>query len=264
MANKKIGAYHHLTIVAPGVPERFRPGNFVALSIGSSSGPLGSAHLARRAFWIHRVQPVGGYGATIELVVEALGFGTRWLASLTSGAQLEVTGPLGRPFSMPKEPVSCVLVGEGYAAAPMFPLAQRLRERGCGVTLVVAAKDESHLLSALEARRSASSVTVVTADGSIGQKGIVADVLDEVMTRSKAEVVYGAGPISTLHAVAVSAESRGAWSQTAVEQPLTCATGLCDGCAIPVIGEDGVAQNARVCADGPVFRGDRIRWAEFT
>lgn len=257
LANKKVGAFHHLTIVAPGVPERFRPGNFVALSVGES-------HLARRAFWIHRVQPLGGYGATIRLVVEPVGVGTRWLTSLGTGAKLDVTGPLGRAFALPKEAVSCVLVGEGYAAAPLFPLAERLRERGCGVTMVVAGPNESHLLSALEARRSARAVTVVTGDGSVGQKGVVADVLDDVLTRARAEVVYAAGPIATLHSVSVGAENHGAWCQTALEQPLTCATGLCDGCPVPVIGDDGASRNARACADGPVFRGDRVRWSELT
>jgi dihydroorotate dehydrogenase electron transfer subunit len=210
--------------------------------------------------WIHRVKPTGGYGATIELVVEPVGPGTHWLATQPTGAKVDITGPLGRPFALPKEPVSCVLVGEGYAAAPMFPLAERLRERDCAVTLVVAAHDEAHLLSALEARRSARAVTVVTGDGSIGSRGSVADVLPEVLTKAGAEVVYAAGPLPTLHAVASAAEQAGAWSQTAVEQPMACGTGLCQGCAVPVVGEDGVARMVRACVDGPVFRGDRVRW----
>jgi len=255
LATKKVGAYHHLTLVAPGVAEGFRPGNFVALSISES-------RLARRAFWIHRVRPVGGYGAALELVVEAVGPGTTWLTRLAAGARLEVTGPLGRPFALPKESVSCVLVGEGYAAAPLFPLAERLRERGCAVTLVVAGADEAHLLSALEARRSARAVTVVTGDGSVGRKGAVADVIEDVLVRAGAEVVYAAGPVPTLHAVAAAAEAHGAWSQTALEQPMTCATGLCQGCAVPVVGEAGVSRTARACFDGPVLRGDRVRWAE--
>jgi dihydroorotate dehydrogenase electron transfer subunit len=255
LATKRVGAYHHLTVVAPGVAERFRPGTFVAVSVSET-------RLARRAFWIHRIKPVGGYGHAIEVVVEASGPGSTWLAGLTAGARLEVTGPLGRGFSLPKEPVSCVLVGEGYAAAPLFPLAERLRERDCPVTLLVAGRDEAHLLSALEARRSARAVTVVTWDGSVGIRGSVADAVDDVLARASAEVVYAAGPVATLHAVAASAESHGAWSQTAVEQPLTCATGLCQGCAVPVVGEDGVSRTARACADGPVLRGDRVRWAE--
>lgn len=255
LATRRVGAYHHLTLAAPGIPDRFRPGTFVALSVGES-------HLARRAFWIHRVQPMGGYGATVQIVVSPVGVGTRWLAALPVGARLEVTGPLGRPFALPKEPVSCVLVGEEYAAAPLFPLAERLRERGCRVSMVVAGRDEAHLLSTLEAKRSARSVTVVTRDGSIGQKGEVADVVAGLLRREEAEVVYGVGSVPTLHAVAVAAEEHGAWSQTAIEQPLTCATGLCHGCAVPVVGEDGAPRLARTCADGPVFRGDRVRWAE--
>ncbi|GAA2144773.1 dihydroorotate dehydrogenase electron transfer subunit [Nocardioides koreensis] len=255
LATKKVGAYHHLTLVAPGVADGFRPGNFVAISVGES-------RLARRSFWIHRVKPVGGYGAALELVVEATGPGATWLTRLAPGARLEVTGPLGRPFALPKEPVSCLLVGDGYAAAPLFPLAERLRERDCPVTLLVAGSDEAHLLSALEARRSARAVTVVTADGSVGRKGTVADAVDEVLARAGAEVVYAAGPVPTLHAVAAAAEAHGAWSQTALERPLTCATGLCQGCVVPVVGEDGVSRTVRACHDGPVLRGDRVRWAD--
>ena len=255
LASKRIGAYHHLTLAAAGVPERFRPGTFVALSAGPG-------RLGRRAMWIHRVKPTGGYGATIEVVVEPVGPGTRWLTELRVGGRLAVTGPLGRPFALPKEPVSCVLVGQGYGAAPLFPLAERLRERECAVTLVVAGTDEAHLLSALEARRSARAVTVVTADGSVGVRGDVPGVLPEVLDQARAEVVYGSGPAAMLHAVAEAAEGSGAWSQTAVEAAMTCATGLCQGCAVPVVGEDGVGRMVRACTDGPVFRGDRVRWAD--
>jgi len=252
---KRVGAYRHLTLVAPGLPQRFRPGSFVAVSVGES-------HLARRSFWIHRARPTGGYGATIEVVLDPSGPAAAWLADRPAGTKIEVTGPLGRAFALPKEPVACLLVGEEYAAATLFPLAERLRERGCGVHLLLGARDEAHLLSALEARRTARAVTVVTADGSVGQRGSIADVVAEEVSRASADVVYAAGPVPILHAVAEAAEAAGAWSQTAVERPLACATGLCHGCPVPVIGEDGVARQARACVDGPVFRGDRVRWAE--
>jgi dihydroorotate dehydrogenase electron transfer subunit len=253
LATRRVGAFHHLTVAAPGVPERFRPGTFVAVTTGPG-------RIGRRALWIHRIRPTGAYRATLELVVEPVGAGTRWLVGLPVGSTFEVTGPLGRPFALPQESVSCVLVGEGYAAAPLFPLAERLRERECGVTLVVAGADEAHLLSALEARRSARSVTVVTVDGSVGRKGVVADVLAEVLEQAAAEVVYASAPAPTLHAVAAAAEDAGAWSQTALQQPMTCATGLCQGCVVPVVGEDGAGRLVRACVDGPVFRGDRVRW----
>jgi dihydroorotate dehydrogenase electron transfer subunit len=255
LAVKKVGAFRHVTLVAPGIPERFRPGTFVAVSVSE-------AHLARRGFWIHRARPTGGYGATVELVVDPTGVGSQWLATRPQGTPVELTGPLGRPFALPKDPVSCLLVGEGYAAATLFPLAERLRERGSVVSLLLGAPDEAHLLSALEARRTARSVTVVTADGSVGQQGSIATAVPETLKRSGADVVYAAGPPAMLHAVAAAAEDHGAWSQTALERPMACATGLCQGCPVPVIGEDGIARYVRACVDGPVFRGDRVRWAE--
>ena len=48
----------------------------------------------------------------------------------------------------------------------------------------------------------------------------------------------------------------------ALEQPLTCATGLCQGCPVPVVGESGSPRLVRACADGPVLRGDRVVWDE--
>lgn len=253
LLTRRIGGHHHLTLVAPGVAERFRAGQYVALSVGD-------AHLARRAFWIHRVKPTGGHGLTVEIVVDEVGPGTRWLTAAAVGTRLALTGPLGRPFSLPKEAAACLLVGEGHAAAPLFPLAERLRERECAVTLLVAGDTEADLLSALEARRSVRSVTVVTRDGSVGLRGTVAERLPEVVAGADPDVVYAAGGAATLAAVAAVAEDHGAWSQVALEHPLVCGTGLCQGCAVPVIGENTAAQVVRACYDGPVLRGDRVRW----
>jgi dihydroorotate dehydrogenase electron transfer subunit len=256
VATKRIGGYRHLTLTAPGVPERFRAGTFVAVSV--------AGHVARRALWVHRVRASSAFGPTLDVVVEPRGSGTEWLAAQPVGAKVAITGPLGRAFALPKEAVSCLLVGEGYAAAPLFPLAERLRERGCAVSLVVSAPDEARLLSALEARRSARSVTVLTADGSIGQRGLVADHVDDLVRRSEADVVYAAGPVDVLRAAAAAAEGVGAWSQVAVETSTPCGTGLCHGCPLPVLGEDGVDRVVRSCTEGPVVRGDRVRWDALT
>jgi dihydroorotate dehydrogenase electron transfer subunit len=65
-----------------------------------------------------------------------------------------------------------------------------------------------------------------------------------------------------LHGVALAAETHGAWSQTAVAVPDGCGTGLCLTCVLPVVGEDGGTRMVRACAEGPVFRGDRVRWGD--
>ena len=108
-------------------------------------------------------------------------------------------------------------------------------------------------------------MTVTTEDGSVGIAGTVADVLPDLLTRTEAEVVYASGPAATLHRVAAVAEQHGAWSQTMLsplDVPMPCGTGLCQGCTLPVVGEDGVTHMVRACTEGPVLRGDRVRWAD--
>ena len=73
IATRRVGAYQHLTIVAPGVAEAARPGQFVALAVG---GPT-SANLLRRCFSLHKVSPSGAYGGTLDVVIAAKGPGTQ-------------------------------------------------------------------------------------------------------------------------------------------------------------------------------------------
>jgi dihydroorotate dehydrogenase electron transfer subunit len=255
---KRVGRYHQLTLLAPGIAERYRPGTLVAVAVG---GGL-SDRLLRRGFAVHRARATGAYGGTVELVFPVTEPGEEWLAGRPSGTPVDVVGPLGRPYALPKEPVACTLVGVGHAAGPLFTLAERLRERGCAVHMVIGAPDAAGLYGALEAKRAARAVIVATEDGSVGMRGTVADVLPEALSRWSADVVYAAAPPAVLHQVAAAAEAHGAWSQTALEPGLLCVTGSCGTCVVPVVGEDGVSRMVRSCADGPVFRGDRVRWAD--
>lgn len=258
---KRAGAHHVVTLVAPGVADAFRPGTVVSLSLG---GPLSDSAVGS-AFPIHRVRAAGVHGGTIDLVLTADDGPTRWLVTAPAGTRVGVLGPLGRPFALPKEPVTCVLVGEAALGAPLFSLAERLRERDCAVHMLLGAPDEAHLFGVLEARRATRGLTVTTEDGSVGIAGRPVDVLADLLARTGAEVVYAAARADTLHAVAGVAEQHGAWSQAMIspeDVPMPCGTGLCHGCAVPVVGEDGVTRMLRACTEGPVLRGDRVRWAD--
>jgi dihydroorotate dehydrogenase electron transfer subunit len=48
--------------------------------------------------------------------------------------------------------------------------------------------------------------------------------------------------------------------QASVDVPMACGTGVCMGCVLPVTGTDGITRIVRSCVDGPVFRGDLVRW----
>lgn len=258
LSNRRVGAYHQLTLTAPGVPEATKPGHFVALAVGGDDTSM----LLRRAFSIHTVQSRGVYGGTIDIVIGPHGRGTRWLAERQRGDVVDLVGPLGTPFALPLQPVRAVLVGGGYGAAPLFMLAEHLRERGCRVDMILGAASVDRLFGALEARRIASTVTITTDDGSLGVRGRVTDVLPEVMAKVDADVVYACGPMGMLSAVSAVAQERGAHSQCAVEESMACGIGVCMTCVLPVVGDDGRTRMVRSCVEGPVFRGDRVRWRD--
>ena len=259
LSTRRVGAYHHMSLVAPGIAEHTRPGQFVALAVG---GP-DTALVLRRAFSIYRVSTRGVYGGTVEIVFAAIGAGTRWLAAQPQHTPVDVVGPLGRPFSLPRagsSPASVTLVGGGYGSAPLFALAEQLLNRGCRVDFVLGAGNQDRLFGALDAKRMASSVAVTTDDGSAGTRGVVTDVLPAVLQRSRTDVVYACGPMGMLAAVTAVATDRGLPAQCAVEESMACGIGVCMTCVLPVEGDDGVTRMVRSCVEGPVFLGDRVRW----
>ncbi len=256
--NRRIGDYHVLSLTAPGISETARPGHFVTLAMGGDE----SSMVLRRAFAIHQVASRGVYGGTLDIAVSVQGLGTKWLAERRRHDVISLVGPLGTPFSLPKQGVACVLVGGGYGSAPLFMLAQALRERGCRVDMIVGASTEAKLFGVLELKRLASSLTITTDDGSAGVRGRVTDVLGDSMERAGADVVYACGPMPMLAEVARISTKRRVFSQCAVEEAMACGIGVCMTCVLPVIGDDSVTRMVRSCIDGPVFRGDRVRWRD--
>ena len=102
---RRAGAYYVLSSTAPGIPASFRPGHFVTIGIGGEESSL----ILRRALAIHQVQSRGVYGGTIDVVVGVHGQGTRWLSERHRHDFLDIVGPLGKPFVLPKEGVPCLL-----------------------------------------------------------------------------------------------------------------------------------------------------------
>ncbi|MDO5626887.1 MAG: dihydroorotate dehydrogenase electron transfer subunit [Mobilicoccus sp.] len=258
VATRTEGAYTYMTFAAPGVPDLAKPGQFVALTVGGPTSGL----LLRRSFSIHAAAPASDEGEEdiLDLVVAAHAPGTEWLTTRTPGEVVDLVGPLGRPFPIPREKVSCVLVGGGYGSSALFTLARSLRDRGCHVELVLGAASEDRLFGVYKADDYADRVTITTDDGSAGTKGWVSDVLPGIISESQAAVVYACGPMAMLESVARIAAEHGAVSQLAVEEAMACGIGICMTCVMPVEGNDGVTRMVRSCVEGPVFRGDRLRW----
>lgn len=256
ISTKRVGDYQAITLVAPGVSEGARPGQFVAVRVG---GP-DTALVTRRALSLAGVSASGPYGGTIELVVAVRGLGTAWLAQRRPHDQVDVVGPLGRPFLLPRAPASALLVGGGYGAAPLIWLGQLLRARGVRLAIALGAATADRLYGVLDAKRMATTVAFTTEDGSTGTPGRVTDVLPSMLARTDADVVYACGPMGLLAAVTHIAGAHDVLAQCAVEELMACGVGVCMACVLPVVGEDGRTRMTRACLDGPVFPGHAVRW----
>jgi dihydroorotate dehydrogenase electron transfer subunit len=257
---RRTGVYHSLTLVAPEIAETARPGQFVQIGV-----PKGRDILLRRPFSIHQASRRGGWAGTLEVVFDVVGPGTQWLSTIKAHDTLDVIGPLGRAFQYPKDDrISCLLVGGGYGAAPLHFLAEELRGRGKVVNMLVGARSDDRVFKPIEAKRLAASVWITTEDGTMGDQGIVTDLLPDLLERTGAEAVYACGPNPMLRAVAAVTMKRQVPCQVAIEEQMACGIGVCWSCVVPLLAADGRGWwNVRTCMEGPVFNAARIWWSRW-
>jgi dihydroorotate dehydrogenase electron transfer subunit len=255
ISNKKVGPYHHMVFAVGEIAQSVRPGNFVAISVGGEN----SASILRRAFAIYRATDKGMLGGTVELVVAPHGSGSKWLCSQQVGDFVDLIGPLGTAFGIPTTPANTMLIGGGYGSAPLFALAELLKNRGCRVDMVLGASTANKIYAPLEGKRSVSSLTLSTDDGTAGVHGKITESIPRLIREFNTEVIYSCGPMSMLSSINKIAQEFDLVHQCSVEESMACGIGVCMTCVVPVrVGED--LKMLRTCIDGPVMDGSTIIW----
>jgi dihydroorotate dehydrogenase electron transfer subunit len=256
VSNKKVGAYHHMVFAVGELANSAKPGNFVAISVGGENSQL----VLRRAFAIYRTFDRGSSGGLLEIVVAPHGAGSTWLANQQAGAKIDLIAPLGTAFGIPTEPVRALLVGGGYGSAPLFGLSEVLKNRGCRVDMVLGASTAMKIYAPLDGKRSVSSLTITTEDGSTGTTGKVTDAIREIIESNEIDIIYSCGPMGMLEAINNIAEEFNIMHQCSIEESMACGIGVCMTCVLPIKGEDGQIRMLRSCIDGPVVAGESVIW----
>jgi dihydroorotate dehydrogenase electron transfer subunit len=98
---------------------------------------------------------------------------------------------------------------------------------------------------------------IATGDGSMGEKGLVTDLLPRSL--DWADQIFACGPISMYRTMnSVYGELIGQKSvQIILEQVMGCGVGACRGCAI-----ETKRGHKLVCKDGPVFELHDVIWEQ--
>jgi dihydroorotate dehydrogenase electron transfer subunit len=257
--NLASGGYRIFSALDPAGPEPLA-GQFYMLAAESGWGDgRGRPYLAR-AFSVAEAAREDG-GVRLDFLVQDVGPGTERLAALEAGESLWVTGPLGRPFSPPREltadAAGAILVGGGIGVAPLALWRRRLNAAGIPSRVLLGFRDRANS-GGLELF-DCSEVRLASEDGHTGHTGYVTDLLAVLLKGDDAAgaAVYACGPPPMLEAVRTLCADHGIAVELAMEAPMACGFGACFGCAIPLAGGGYM----RLCVDGPVVRGEEIETA---
>ena len=255
-ANRISGGYRIFTARDREGPAP-RAGQFYMLACAELWASRGERPYLARAFSVADAHQADG-GTRLEFLVEAIGPGTERLARLEAGEELWITGPLGRPFSLPRDlkpgTAGAILVGGGIGIAPLAIWRRQLAQAGVPARVLLGFRDRAHAggLDLFDC----SEVRLASEDGHIGHRGYVTDLLSVLLQGDDAATaaVYACGPPGMLEAVRAMCAERAIAAELAMEAPMACGFGGCMGCAIPLAAGGYV----RLCVDGPVVEASRI------
>jgi NAD(P)H-flavin reductase len=258
--NRVAGGYRIFSALDRAGPEP-RAGQFYMLSAVDGWGQRDGRPFLPRAFSVAEAQQADA-GLRLDFLVEAVGPGTERLADLRAGEGLWVTGPLGRPFSPPRELdpelAGAILVGGGIGLAPLAIWRRQLAERGVPIRTLIGFRDRAHS-GGVEELFSCCEVRLASEDGHVGHRGYVTDLLAVLLEGDSARTaaVYTCGPPAMLEAVRAMCVDRGVSAELAMEAPMACGFGACFGCAVPL----AAGGYMRLCVDGPVVGAAEIETA---
>ncbi|MBQ0078434.1 MAG: dihydroorotate dehydrogenase electron transfer subunit [Eubacterium sp.] len=187
---------------------------------------------------------------TLTIIYKVVGAGTEVMKEMTAGQVLDVLLPLGNGFDIMQSGERPLLVGGGVGVPPMFGVAKELIAAGVKPVVVMGFNEESQIFLAEDFEAIGAEVHIATADGSVGTKGFVTDVVKDLEYTS----IFTCGPLPMLRALdsCAPAEIPGWFS---FEERMGCGFGACMGCSCKT-----KYGNKRICKDGPILERGEIIW----
>jgi dihydroorotate dehydrogenase electron transfer subunit len=253
--NRQVGPdYYQIALACSGYA-RAIPGQFVMLQVSSRHEPL-----LRRPFSIFRLtEPAAGTHA-VALLYTVVGVGTGILAQLEPGQRVDILGPLGNGFSVPRDARRIYLVGGGIGVPPLLFLATVLKQQGRDMStchMFLGGQHQADLLCLDDFEALGVATTVTTDDGSAGERCLITQPLERIVAQTPPELLCACGPLGMLRCLIDISRQYQIPSQISLETMMACGMGACLGCAVQK--SDNSGQYWHACKDGPVFDADLIQ-----
>ena len=234
-----------MEIEAPLIAKKAKPGQFIILRVDENGEriPLTVAGYDREK-------------GTVTIIFQIVGATTEKLNHLNEGECLhDFVGPLGVPTHVDGLRKVCV-IGGGVGCAIALPIAEELHAMGAEVTSIIGFRNQDLVILEDEFKACSDHFTLMTDDGSYGEKGNVTAPLKTLLENGERfDEVIAIGPLIMMKFVCLTTKEYDQKTVVSMNPIMVDGTGMCGGCRLTVGGETKFA-----CVDGPDFDGQQVDW----
>ena len=244
------GGYFRIHFFHPDIAAAATGGQFVHVKIAAME-----ANLLRRPFSIHDTDKNNN---TVTLVYKVVGKGTEVMSKLKVGDVCDLLGPLGCGYSNIPADTIPVFVAGGYGSAAMYITAKNSPNKG---VLMLGARSEADVILNDRYEALGFDSRIATNDGSMGKKGFVTELLDDVLKdyAGKKLRFCACGPHPMLITLSKILQERKLDGEISLDAWMCCGVGSCFGCVVKVNADNEQHwRYARSCKEGPVFNVNEI------
>jgi len=203
---------------------------------------------------------------TVTIVFQSMGTSTKEMAKYEVGESFsDFVGPLGQPSEMVHEDIETLkhkkimFIAGGVGAAPVYPQVKWLSKIGIKADVIMGSKTKDLLILEEDMKLVADTVYVATDDGSYGFKGMVTDLLKDLVENQGKhyDMVVAIGPMIMMKFVSKLTKELGIHTIVSLNPIMVDGTGMCGACRVTVGGETKFA-----CVDGPEFDAHLVDFDE--
>ena len=236
-----------MEIEAPLIAKKAKPGQFIILRVDENGEriPLTVAGYDREK-------------GTVTIIFQIVGATTEKLNHLNEGECLhDFVGPLGVPTHVDGLKKVCV-IGGGVGCAIALPIAEELHAMGAEVTSIIGFRNQDLVILEDEFKACSDHFTLMTDDGSYGEKGNVTAPLKTLLENGERfDEVIAIGPLIMMKFVCLTTKEYNQKTVVSMNPIMVDGTGMCGGCRLTVGGKTKFA-----CVDGPDFDGYEVDFDE--
>ena len=236
-----------MEIEAPLIAKKAKPGQFIILRVDENGERIPLT--------------VAGYNrekGTVTIIFQIVGATTEKLNHLNEGECLhDFVGPLGVPTHVDGLKKVCV-IGGGVGCAIALPIAEELHAMGAEVTSIIGFRNQDLVILEDEFKACSDHLTLMTDDGSYGEKGNVTAPLKTLLENGERfDEVIAIGPLIMMKFVCLTTKEYDQQTVVSMNPIMVDGTGMCGGCRLTVGGKTKFA-----CVDGPDFDGHEVDFDE--